>query len=43
MKSFNTNFLQAAISEAGQPQSYVKIKNTTEGYDIYLTTHTREC
>lgn len=38
MKNFNANFLEAAINEGGQPQAYVKI-NTTENYDIYLTTH----
>ena len=39
MKSFNSNYLSAIIDESARPQSYVKVI-TTEGYDIYLTTHT---
>ena len=38
MKNFNTNFLSTAISDAAEPQAYVKIE-TSENYDIYLTTH----
>ena len=38
MKNFNTNFLNTAVSDAAEPQAYVKIE-TSENYDIFLTTH----
>ena len=39
MKNFNANYLQSIIQLNAEPQAYVKI-TTTNGYDIYLTTHT---